>query len=66
VRLVSVESMDRAREFEFAGSPMIKINGQDLEDYQGSEVIACRRYEENNGKGWPSKDLLRDRVKKAM
>ena len=50
----------------FAGSPTIKVNGQDLEDYQGNGVMACRRYEENNGKGWPSKDLLRDRVKWAM
>ena len=49
----------------FAGSPTIKVNGQDLEDYQGNGVMACRRHEENNGKGWPSKDLVRDRVKRA-
>ena len=66
VRLISVDSMDRAQEFQFAGSPTIKVNGQDLEGYQGNGVMACRRYEENNGKGWPSQDLLRDRVKKAM
>ncbi len=33
----------------FAGSPTIKVNGQDLEDYQGNGVMACGRYEENNG-----------------
>ena len=49
----------------FAGSPTIRINGLDLEDYQGAGVMACRRHEENNGKGWPSKDLVRDRVKRA-
>ena len=66
VRLIAVENMDRARELRFAGSPSIKINGRDLEDYEGEGVIACRVYKENNGKGWPSKELLRDRLKRAM
>ncbi len=66
VRLIAVEDLDRAREFHFAGSPTIRINGKDLEDYQGDGVMACRRYEENGGKGWPSKNLLRDRVKSAL
>lgn len=66
VRLIAVENMDRARELRFAGSPSIKINGRDLEDYEGDGVIACRVYKENNGKGWPSKELLRDRVTRAL
>ncbi len=66
VRLVAVESLERARELQFAGSPTIRVNGQDLEGYQGEGVIACRVYKENSAKGWPSKDLLRDRVKSAM
>lgn len=66
VRLVAVEDMDRAQDLRFAGSPTIKVNGVDLEEYQGDGVIACRVYKENDGKGWPSKDLLRDRLKKAL
>ena len=66
VRLCAVEDLDRAQELQFAGSPTIRVNGQDLEGCQGDGVIACRVYKENNGKGWPSKDLLRDRVKSAM
>lgn len=66
VRLMAVEDSGRAQELQFAGSPTIRINGQDLEDYQGDGVMACRVYKENNGKGWPSKDLLRDRVKSSM
>lgn len=65
VRLVAVEDMDRAKELRFAGSPTIKVNGRDLEDYQGDGVIACRVYKENEGKGWPSRRLLRERIKMA-
>ena len=65
VRLLAVEDLDRAQEFHFAGSPTIKINHKDLEDYQGDGVMACRVYKDNNGKGWPSKDLIRERVKNA-
>ncbi|NBB89989.1 MAG: hypothetical protein GVY23_02150 [Spirochaetes bacterium] len=66
VQLIAVEDLDRAQELHFAGSPTIKVNEQDLEGYQGNGVMACRRYEENNGKGWPSTDLLRERIKRAM
>ena len=66
VRLVAVEDPDRARELHFAGSPTIRINDRDLEDYEGDGVMACRRYQENDGKGWPSKELLPSRVKSAL
>lgn len=65
VRLIAVEDVDRAEELRFAGSPTVKINGRDIEDYQGAGVIACRVYKENNGKGWPSKQLLRENIKVA-
>ncbi|MDA3948337.1 MAG: hypothetical protein PF508_03840 [Spirochaeta sp.] len=66
VRLVAVEDMDSARELQFAGSPTIKVNGKDLEDYQGEGVLACRLYKGNDGKGWPSKELLRDRIRGVL
>ena len=56
VRLIAVDDLDRARALQFAGSPTIKGNG----------VMACRVYKENNGKGWPSIALLRDKVKSAI
>jgi hypothetical protein len=65
VRLMAVEGMGRAGELHFAGSPTIRVIGRDLEDYQGDGVIACRVYKENDGKGWPSKQLLRERIKIA-
>jgi len=66
VRLIAVEDIDRAQELRFAGSPTVKVNGHDLEDYQGNGVMACRVYKENDGKGWPSKTLLRERVRSAV
>lgn len=66
VRLIAVDELDRAQELHFAGSPTIKVNGQDLEDYQGAGVMACRRYAENDGHGWPSKRLLRQRIESAL
>ncbi len=67
VRLIAVEDMDRAQELRFAGSPTIKVNGQDLEGYQGDGVMACRVYVETNGRRYPSKSLLRrEQIRSAM
>lgn len=62
VRLMAVEDMERAGELQFAGSPTIKVNGRDLEGYEGDGVMACRVYKENEGKGWPSKRLIREAI----
>ncbi|HEX7021627.1 MAG TPA: hypothetical protein VF171_02140 [Trueperaceae bacterium] len=59
VRLVNVDSVALADALHFAGSPSVKVNGQDLEGYEGRGVMACRLYRENGGKGWPSRDLLK-------
>jgi hypothetical protein len=58
VRLVSVQTLEQADALHFAGSPTVKVNGIDLENYDGPGVLACRVYRENGGKGWPSKALL--------
>jgi hypothetical protein len=65
IRPIKIDSLEKADMFHFAGSPTIKINGQDLEGYAGAGVMACRRYEENAGKGWPSKQLLTEQLLKA-
>ena len=62
VRPVKVDSLERAHLYSFAGSPTVKVNGQDLEHYQGQGVMACRVYEKNGGKGYPSRALLRQRL----
>jgi hypothetical protein len=65
IRPVKIDSLEKADYVHFAGSPTIKINDQDLEGYAGAGVMACRRYEENAGRGWPSRKLLTERLLKA-
>ncbi len=62
VRLTKVRNVEQADALHFAGSPTIRVNGRDLEGYRGDGVMACRIYEENGGKGYPSKALLQARL----
>ena len=50
----------------FAGSPTIRIDGIDLFGYGGPAVMACRRYDDNGGRGWPSMESLRTRLRGAL
>jgi hypothetical protein len=65
VRPVLVDNADLARELNFAGSPSIKVNGADLEGYDGPGTMACRVYGENGGRGSPSKSLMAERLRAA-
>lgn len=65
VRPRNVGAMDERDKAGFAGSPTIRVNGLDLEGYDGPAVMACRRYEDNGGKGWPSTELVRTRLLEA-
>ena len=50
----------------FAGSPTIRIDGIDLFGYGGPAVMACRRHEDDGGRGWPSLEALRARLTCAL
>jgi len=65
VRLRDVMAMSEEERRGFAGSPTIRVDGIDLEGYDGPGILACRRYGENDWRGWPSRDLLRDRLRAA-
>ena len=65
VSLRNIDHLDHEARRGFAGAPTICINGRDLEDYDDPPLMACRRYMENNGRGWPSKTLLRQRLEDA-
>ena len=62
VHPISVGDQQTADRLGFAGSPTLRIDGVDLEDYEGPGIFVCRIYRGNDGKGWPSKDLLRRRL----
>lgn len=65
VELRNVRAMDDRHKVGFAGSPTIRIDGIDLAGYDGPAVMACRRYEDNAGRGWPSTELVRTRLLEA-
>ncbi len=65
VRLRDIEALPASELTGFAGSPTLRIDGIDLEGYDGPPVVACRRYEDNEGRGWPSAALLRERLSAA-
>lgn len=65
VELRNVGTMDDRDKVGFAGSPTIRIDGTDLAGYDGPAVTACRRYEDNAGRGWPSTELVRTRLLEA-
>lgn len=65
IRPINVENLEKAAALQFAGSPTIKVNGEDLEGYDGPGVMACRVYEGSGRKGWPSKALLEERLLEA-
>lgn len=59
VRLRNVTRMAPDELHGFAGSPTIRVDGADLFGYSGPAVMACRRYEDADGRGWPSREALR-------
>ena len=62
VRLRNVDEMGPDQLGGFAGSPTIRFDGEDLFGYEGTVVMACRRYEDNGGQGWPSAEALYERL----
>ena len=60
VELVDVAGLPESRLAGFAGSPTVRIDGQDLEGYEGPPLHACRRFASNGGKGWPSVEAVEE------
>jgi len=65
VRLRNIDDLPPSDRTGFAGSPTVRIDGRDLEGYDGPAVMACRRYQSNAGKGWPSRADLEERLRAA-
>lgn len=66
VRLRNIAEMPDSALQGFAGSPTLRIDGHDLEGYDGPPVIACRRYEHNDGRGWPAQARLQEALHTAQ
>lgn len=66
VRLRNTETLSGEQLQGFGGSPTVRIDGRDLEGYEGPPVHACRRYSHNEGRGWPSQTRLQDALREAQ
>lgn len=66
IQPVAVGDMETAAKVKFGGSPSIKINGADLEGYDGPGALVCRLYRSNENKGWPGPELIVRRLKEAV
>lgn len=65
VYLRNIDDLPEDQRQGFGGSPTLRINGRDLEDYDGPPVYACRRYLQNQGRGWPDPQHLRNAIETA-
>lgn len=65
VHVRNIDDLPDDERHGFAGSPTIRIDGHDLEGYDGPPLYACRRYVDNRGLGWPDPRGLRRAIETA-
>ena len=67
VELIMVKDDSDAARLKFLGSPSFRVNNQDLwPDERDTYSLSCRVYITPEGmKGWPSMEMLRERLKAA-
>lgn len=60
VELILVETQEEAVKNKFTGSPMIKLNGEDIfPTGQENYALGCRVFQTPEGyKGWPTKEMV--------
>lgn len=63
VRLRNIDGLPDEQLEGFGGSPTVRIDGRDLESYDGPPVLACRLYPCNQGRGWPSQEQLQEALR---
>ena len=67
IKLIAVETEEKAKEVGFQGSPSIRVNGKDLEGRDEGFTFSCRMYQEE-GKMMPvpSKPFISKRLDVLM
>ncbi len=60
VKLIPVETQEEAIKNKFTGSPMIKVNGEDIfSTGQEKYALGCRVFQTPEGyKGWPTQEMV--------
>lgn len=71
IEMVNIETDEMAREYNFIGSPTIRINGEDLDlRARGAKVAGykgCRIYQTEEGiKGAPTVEMIKKALQQAQ
>jgi hypothetical protein len=68
IKLIAVETEQEAVENQFTGSPMIRLNGEDLfPTGQTGFTLGCRVYQTPEGlKGWPTEEMILDQIERFL
>jgi len=64
VKLILVDTQEEAIKHKFTGSPMIKLNGEDIfPTSQENYALGCRIYQTPEGyKGWPTTEMIASKL----
>lgn len=65
LKLTNLASLAPEERVGFGGSPTLRIDGRDLEGYDGPPLEACRVYLSNGGQGWPDPERVKEAVRLA-
>lgn len=68
VGLIPVETQEEAVEYEFTGSPTIRVNGSDLfPTNQTNYALGCRVYQTPEGlRGWPTEEMISEKLENTL
>ena len=68
VSLIPVETQEEAEMNEFAGSPMIRVNGVDLfPTGQTNYALGCRLYQTPEGfRSWPTEEMISEKLQTLL
>ena len=66
--LIPVETQEEADKNKFTGSPMIRVNGEDLfPTGQENYALGCRVYQTPDGfRGWPTEEMMEKQISKII
>jgi hypothetical protein len=69
VEVIRVETEEQARELRFAGSPTIRVDGQDIDPPgEAGYALTCRAYHLEDGRisPLPSRDMIRGALRSRL
>jgi hypothetical protein len=70
IEIIKVETEDQARQYQFVGSPTIRINGEDIVPTTDQQIVglACRAFVLEDGRisPLPSYEMIRKGIRRIV